>query len=120
MDNKQLITLLITALVAAFMKEFFGWLFRSGSVFAKSLLKGIRTRLAPMITRHWRALVVTFDCGMLGFTGFCALYFTYNATPLSKPLVFTIACHTSLFWYWFREFRRDVTEAIRAHFEPSA
>lgn len=120
MDSKQLITLLIMAFVAAFMKEFFGWLLRSGSIFAKALLTAVRTRLAPLVLRHWRALVITFDCVMIGWTGFSALYCTLNAYPLTKVVVLYIASDTTLFWYWFRELRTDVIEAIRAHYQLNA
>ena len=120
MDNKQFITLVITALLAAFMKEFFGWLLRSSSHVVRTILAAIRSRVAPVLLNHWRTLSIIFDCVMMGLTAFLVLKFTFNSQPLTKVLVFFIAVHTSLFYYWFRELRADIMELIRTRYRPNA
>lgn len=114
MDNKQLLTIVITALVAAFMKELFAWLLRSGGSFAKTVLAGIKKRFTPWVIRHWRGFVIGFDCLMMAWMGYLALSFAFNADPLTKRLVFFIALNVGLFWYWFRELRTDIASLGRA------
>jgi hypothetical protein len=104
MDTKQLITIVITAIVASFMKELFSW-------FIPFIKKhSIKIAVNPKVKRIFSVQIpfLLLDIFLLLFSYFTLLSNIRSSEPVTHASVFMI-----LFWSWMcitmlRESRKDI------------
>jgi hypothetical protein len=67
MDTKTLITIVITAVITAFARQFVSWVMQLATQAAATLAGMLKRSVTPILERIGRSPMLLFDLFMLGF-----------------------------------------------------